>query len=143
MIKFLEMLPVKNIYRTYQNRLLTLNVVDYGDLLLQNLNIFKNNPEILTAYQKKFKYILVDEYQDTNICQNRWLNLLAESYKNICAVGDDDQSIYSWRGAEVKNILKFGDTFTNTTTIKLEENYRSTNNILEAANCLWKKTRKG
>ena len=126
----------KNIYRTYQNRLLTLNVVDYGDLLLQNLNIFKNNPEILTTYQKKFKYILVDEYQDTNICQNRWLNLLAENFKNICAVGDDDQSIYSWRGAEVKNILKFGDTFTNTTTIKLEENYRSTNNILEAANCL-------
>ena len=125
----------KNIYRTYQNRLLTLNVVDYGDLLLQNLNIFKNNPEILTTYQKKFKYILVDEYQDTNICQNRWLNLLAENFKNICAVGDDDQSIYSWRGAEVKNILKFGDTFTNTTTIKLEENYRSTNNILEAANC--------
>ena len=126
----------KNIYRTYQDRLLTLNVVDYGDLLLQNLNIFKNNPEILTTYQKKFKYILVDEYQDTNICQNRWLNLLAENFKNICAVGDDDQSIYSWRGAEVKNILKFGDTFTNTTTIKLEENYRSTNNILEAANCL-------
>ena len=126
----------KNIYRTYQNRLLTLNVVDYGDLLLQNLNIFKSNPEILTTYQKKFKYILVDEYQDTNICQNRWLNLLAENFKNICAVGDDDQSIYSWRGAEVKNILKFGDTFTNTTTIKLEENYRSTNNILEAANCL-------
>ena len=126
----------KNIYRTYQNRLLTLNVVDYGDLLLQNLNIFKSNPEILTTYQKKFKYILVDEYQDTNICQNRWLNLLAENFKNICAVGDDDQSIYSWRGAEVKNILKFGDTFTNTTTIKLEENYRSTNNILEAANFL-------
>ena len=90
----------------------------------------------MTAYQEKFKYILVDEYQDTNICQHRWLNLLAENFKNICAVGDDDQSIYSWRGAEVKNILKFGDTFTNTTTIKLEENYRSTNNILEAANCL-------
>ena len=123
-------------FRTYQNRLLTLNVVDYGDLLLQNLNIFKNNHEILATYQKKFKYILVDEYQDTNICQHRWLNLLAENFKNICAVGDDDQSIYSWRGAEVKNILKFGDTFTNTTTIKLEENYRSTNNILEAANFL-------
>ena len=89
----------------------TLNVVDYGDLLLQNLNIFKNNPEILSVYQKKFKYILVDEYQDTNVCQHQWLKLLAESYKNICAVGDDDQSIYSWRGAEVKNILKFEDAF--------------------------------
>ena len=129
----------KKIYRTYQNRLLTLNVVDYGDLLLQNLNIFKSNPEVLNAYQKRFKYILVDEYQDTNICQHRWLNLLAKMFKNICAVGDDDQSIYSWRGAEVKNILKFGEIYKNTKIIKLEENYRSTSNILEAANGLVEK----
>ena len=131
----------KKIYRTYQNRLTTLNVVDYGDLLLQNLNIFKNNSEILSLYQKKFKYILVDEYQDTNVCQHQWLNLLAENFKNICAVGDDDQSIYSWRGAEVKNILKFEDAFKATKVIKLEENYRSTNNILEAANGLVKKNK--
>ncbi|MBV68690.1 MAG: hypothetical protein CMJ08_02690 [Pelagibacterales bacterium] len=131
----------KKIYRTYQNRLTTLNVVDYGDLLLQNLNIFKNNSEILSIYQKKFKYILVDEYQDTNVCQHQWLNLLAANFKNICAVGDDDQSIYSWRGAEVKNILKFEDAFKATKVIKLEENYRSTNNILEAANGLVKKNK--
>ena len=98
MIKFLEMFLVKIYTELIRIDCLTLNVVDYGDLLLQNLNIFKSNPEILITYQKKFKYILVDEYQDTNICQNRWLNLLAENFKNICAVGDDDQSIYSWRG---------------------------------------------
>ena len=131
----------KKIYRTYQNRLITLNVVDYGDLLLQNLNIFKSYPEILNTYQNKFKYILVDEYQDTNVCQHQWLNLLAKKFNNICAVGDDDQSIYSWRGAEVKNILKFQENFKNTEIIKLEENYRSTNNILEAANGLVEKNK--
>ena len=131
----------KKIYRTYQNRLITLNVVDYGDLLLQNLNIFKSYPEILNTYQNKFKYILVDEYQDTNLCQHQWLNLLAKKFNNICAVGDDDQSIYSWRGAEVKNILKFQENFKNTKVIKLEENYRSTNNILEAANGLVEKNK--
>ena len=129
---------VTKIYKTYQERLITLNVVDYGDLLLHNTNIFKTNPDILTIYQNKFKYILVDEYQDTNVCQHTWLKLLAKKYRNICAVGDDDQSIYSWRGAEVKNILKFGDTFENTKLVKLEENYRSTGNILEAANGLVK-----
>ena len=129
---------VTKIYKTYQERLITLNVVDYGDLLLHNISIFKTNPDILTIYQNKFKYILVDEYQDTNVCQHTWLKLLAKKYKNICAVGDDDQSIYSWRGAEVKNILKFGDTFENTKLVKLEENYRSTGNILEAANGLVK-----
>ena len=128
----------KEIYKTYQNRLLTLNVVEYGDLLLHNINIFRNNPEVLASYKNKFKYILVDEYQDTNVCQHTWLKLLADQYKNICAVGDDDQSIYSWRGAEVKNILRFEDTFKNTKVIKLEENYRSTGNILEAANELVK-----
>ena len=129
---------VTKIYKTYQERLITLNVVDYGDLLLHNTNIFKTNPDILTIYQNKFKYILVDEYQDTNVCQHTWLKLLAKKYRNICAVGDDDQSIYSWRGAEVKNILKFSDTFENTKLVKLEENYRSTGNILEAANGLVK-----
>ena len=119
----------KKIYRTYQDRLMTLNVVDYGDLLLQNINIFRNNPEVLSMYQEKFKYILVDEYQDTNICQHTWLKLLTEKYKNICAVGDDDQSIYSWRGAEVKNILKFGDTLTfinsGVTQIFKESDYKN------------------
>ncbi len=128
----------KKIYKTYQNRLKTLNVVDYGDLLLQNINIFKSNIEILNGYQERFKYVLVDEYQDTNICQHTWLKFIAKKNQNICAVGDDDQSIYSWRGAEVKNILKFGNTFKNTKVIKLEENYRSTGNILEAANGLVK-----
>ena len=134
-------LSSKKLYKTYQNRLLTLNVVDYGDLLLHNIKIFKNNLDILNYYREKFKYILVDEYQDTNQCQHTWLKLLAQKHQNICAVGDDDQSIYSWRGAEVKNILHFEKTYNNTTIIKLEENYRSTGNILEAANGLVKKNK--
>ena len=124
------------LYQTYQSRLKSLNVVDYGDLLLQNLNIFKNQSDILKIFQNKFKYILVDEYQDTNICQYNWLNLLAKKYQNICVVGDDDQSIYSWRGAEVGNILRFEKDYECAKIIKLEKNYRSTKNILEASNFL-------
>ncbi len=125
-----------DLYCSYQARLKSLNVVDYGDLLLQNINIFKNQPDILESYQNKFKYILVDEYQDTNFCQYNWLNMLAKKYNNICVVGDDDQSIYSWRGAEVGNILRFENDYKNSLTIKLEKNYRSTGNILEASNFL-------
>lgn len=122
------------IYEIYQNRLQDLNLVDFGDLLLYNLEIFQKSPQTLEYYQKKFHYILVDEYQDTNNCQYLWLLQLAKGGKqNICAVGDDDQSIYSWRGAEIKNILRFEKDFKNTKIIRLEQNYRSTTNILKCA----------
>ncbi len=121
------------IYLSYQDRLKSLNAADFGDLLLYNLEIFRNSPDILEYYQKKFHYILVDEYQDTNNSQYQWLLQLAGKDQNICAVGDDDQSIYSWRGAQVKNILKFEKDFKNTKIIRLEQNYRSTSNILKCA----------
>ena len=124
------------LYKLYQNRLLTLNAADFGDLLLHVITIFDKHPEIKKLYQNKFKYILVDEFQDTNASQYYWLKTLAEEHKNLCAVGDDDQSIYSWRGADVTNILNFEKDFKNTKTIRLEENYRSTGNILAAASGL-------
>ena len=124
------------LYKLYQNRLLTLNAADFGDLLLHVITIFQKHPEIKKLYQNKFKYILVDEFQDTNASQYYWLKTLAEEHKNLCAVGDDDQSIYSWRGADVTNILNFEKDFKNTKTIRLEENYRSTGNILAAASGL-------
>ena len=124
------------LYRLYQNRLITLNAADFGDLLLHVITIFQKHPEIKKLYQNKFKYILVDEFQDTNASQYYWLKTLAELHKNLCAVGDDDQSIYSWRGADVSNILNFEKDFKNTKTIRLEENYRSTGNILAAASGL-------
>ena len=124
------------LYKLYQNRLLTLNAVDFGDLLLHVITIFQKHAEIKKLYQNKFKYILVDEFQDTNASQYYWLKTLAEEHKNLCAVGDDDQSIYSWRGADVTNILNFEKDFKNTKTIRLEENYRSTGNILAAASGL-------
>jgi DNA helicase-2/ATP-dependent DNA helicase PcrA len=128
------MLPkLKEVYQTYQYRLKSMNAADFGDLLLYNLEIFQNAPEILSYYQDKFKYILVDEYQDTNNAQYNWLLQLAAVHKNICAVGDDDQSIYSWRGANVANILRFEKDFTDAQVIRLEQNYRSTGNILKAA----------
>ncbi len=130
--KFLE------VYSRYQNRLQALNCADFGDLLLYNLKIFAKAPETLQYYQNKFEHILVDEYQDTNNCQYRWLIYLAGKKQNICAVGDDDQSIYSWRGAEVANILRFEKDFLNTKIIRLEQNYRSTSNILNAASHLIK-----
>lgn len=126
----------QRMYALYQARLLALNACDFGDLLLHGLNLLKNNRDILEKYQGQFKYILVDEYQDTNAVQYLWLRLLAQKRKNICCVGDDDQSIYSWRGAEVANILRFEKDFPGAKIIKLEQNYRSTPHILAAASGL-------
>ena len=123
-------------YAAYQARLIALNACDFGDLLLHILNLLKTNREILQRYQQRFKYILVDEYQDTNSSQYLWLRLLAQSHQNICCVGDDDQSIYSWRGAEVANILRFEKDFSEAKVVKLEQNYRSTPHILAAASGL-------
>jgi DNA helicase-2/ATP-dependent DNA helicase PcrA len=120
-------------YAAYQNRLKTLNAVDFGDLLLHVVQIFQNHGDVLADYQKRFKYILVDEYQDTNVAQYLWLRLLAAEHRNICCVGDDDQSIYGWRGAEVGNILRFEKDFEGAQVIRLEQNYRSTPHILAAA----------
>ncbi|QZD86012.1 ATP-dependent helicase [Qipengyuania psychrotolerans] len=123
-------------YKLYQDRLKALNACDFGDLLLHILNIFRKHHDVLTQYQQRFKYILVDEYQDTNQVQYLWLRLLAQERKNICVVGDDDQSIYSWRGAEVANILRFEKDFPGAAVVKLEQNYRSTPQILAAASGL-------
>ena len=123
-------------YKLYQDRLKALNACDFGDLLLHMLNIFREHHDVLAQYQQRFKYILVDEYQDTNQVQYLWLRLLAQARKNICVVGDDDQSIYSWRGAEVANILKFEKDFPGAAVVKLEQNYRSTPQILGAASGL-------
>ncbi len=121
------------IYKIYQKKLIELNSCDFGDLILHVVKIFEKNKDIQQIYSKNFKYILVDEYQDTNYIQSRWLQLLSENNKNICCVGDDDQSIYSWRGAEIKNFLEFDQVYENTKIIRLEENYRSTQNILAVA----------
>lgn len=123
-------------YQVYQQRLRDLNAVDFGDLLLLPLEVFKNRPDILAQYQNQFRYILVDEYQDTNVAQYMLLRLLSKQHGNLCCVGDDDQSIYSWRGAEVANILEFEQTFSNALIIRLERNYRSTEHILGAASAL-------
>ena len=125
-----------SVWRKYRAALKSHNAVDYEDLLVQPLRILKNNPEVLKKYQELFKYIIVDEYQDTNAVQFEIIKLLADKYKNICVVGDDDQSIYGWRGAEVKNILDFDKNFKGAKVIRLEENYRSTGNILKAANAV-------
>ncbi|WP_439140101.1 ATP-dependent helicase [Roseicyclus sp.] len=122
------------LYAQYQARLKALNAVDFGDLLLHMITIFQAHPDLLQQYQRWFRYILVDEYQDTNVAQYLWLRLLAQRHSNICVVGDDDQSIYGWRGAEVGNILRFEKDFPGAVVIRLEENYRSTAHILEAAN---------
>ncbi|WP_425045736.1 ATP-dependent helicase [Primorskyibacter sp. S87] len=121
------------LYAEYQERLRQLNAVDFGDLLLHMVTIFQSHPDVLEQYQRWFRYILVDEYQDTNVAQYLWLRLLAAGHKNICCVGDDDQSIYGWRGAEVGNILKFEKDFPGAKVIRLEQNYRSTPHILAAA----------
>jgi DNA helicase II / ATP-dependent DNA helicase PcrA len=126
----------RQFYTLYQDRLKALNACDFGDLLLHVLTIFRGHREVLEQYQQRFKYILVDEYQDTNQVQYLWLRLLAQTRKNICVVGDDDQSIYSWRGAEVANILRFERDFPGAKVIKLEQNYRSTPHILAAASGL-------
>ena len=127
---------ILKIYVAYQERLKILNSCDFGDLILHCVTMFENNSDILELYLQNFKYILVDEYQDSNFIQSKWLNLLAQRNNNICCVGDDDQSIYSWRGAEIKNFLNFNKTYKNTKVIKLEQNYRSTQNILSAASGL-------
>jgi DNA helicase-2/ATP-dependent DNA helicase PcrA len=121
------------LYRLYQARLKELNAVDFGDLLLHVVTIFQKHDDVLAQYQRWFKYILVDEYQDTNVAQYLWLRLLAGGHRNICCVGDDDQSIYGWRGAEVGNILRFEKDFPGAAVIRLEQNYRSTPHILAAA----------
>jgi len=123
-------------YAAYQERLKALNAVDFGDLLLHIVKIFQTQPDVLQQYHRWFKYILVDEYQDTNVAQYLWLRLLAGGHKNICCVGDDDQSIYGWRGAEVGNILKFEKDFVGAKIVRLEQNYRSTPHILAAASAV-------
>nr|WP_262691136.1 UvrD-helicase domain-containing protein [Kordiimonas aestuarii] len=124
------------LYEHYQERLRVLNACDFGDLLMHVIMLFQNNPDVLREYHNQFRYILVDEYQDTNVAQYLWLRLLAQASKNICCVGDDDQSIYGWRGAEVGNILKFSTDFPGAKIVKLEQNYRSTGHILAAAAAL-------
>nr|WP_321464222.1 UvrD-helicase domain-containing protein [uncultured Cohaesibacter sp.] len=125
-----------DLYKAYQERLKILNACDFGDLLLECIRLFRENPDVLASYHQKFRYILVDEYQDTNVAQYLWLRLLAQSSHNICCVGDDDQSIYGWRGAEVDNILRFEEDFPGAKVIRLERNYRSTAHILAAASHL-------
>jgi DNA helicase-2/ATP-dependent DNA helicase PcrA len=124
------------VYKLYQDRLRQLNATDFGDLILHMITLFTTHQEVLSEYARRFKYILVDEYQDTNVAQYLWLRLLASFHKNICCVGDDDQSIYSWRGAEVANILRFERDYPEAKTVRLECNYRSTPHILAAASAV-------
>jgi DNA helicase-2/ATP-dependent DNA helicase PcrA len=126
----------RDLYALYQLRLKELNAADFGDLLLENLRLFQDHPDVLEKYQQRFLFTLVDEYQDSNVAQYLWLRLLAQGNRNICCVGDDDQSIYGWRGAEVDNILRFETDFPGAKVIRLESNYRSTGNILGAASGL-------
>ena len=129
---------LEKVYNRYQNELIRLNCVDFGDLILHCIKIFNNHESVLKKYQNQFKYILVDEYQDINDIQQTWLQLLYAKHRNICCVGDDDQSIYSWRGANINNLLNFDKNFLNTTIIRLEQNYRSSKNILKCASYLIK-----
>jgi DNA helicase-2/ATP-dependent DNA helicase PcrA len=124
------------LYGLYQERLKVLNACDFGDLLLHNLTLFTAHPDVLADYHERFRYILVDEYQDTNVAQYLWLRLLAQGRRNLCCVGDDDQSIYGWRGADVDNILRFERDFPGAKVVRLERNYRSTEHILAAASGL-------
>ena len=127
---------ILKVYKIYQNKIKDLNACDFGDLILYCVKIFEKHEDIRNIYSNNFKYILVDEYQDTNFIQNKWLNLIVNKNKNICCVGDDDQSIYSWRGAEIKNFLSFDKVYPDCKIFRLEQNYRSTKNILEAASFL-------
>ena len=129
------------IYKNYQQELIRLNSVDFGDLILHCINIFKLNKEVLQQYQNQFKYILVDEYQDINKVQQIWLKYLYGKHQNICCVGDDDQSIYSWRGADISILLNFEKIFFKPVVLRLEQNYRSTQNILRCASALIKKNK--
>ena len=139
--KDFRMRKVADIYAMYQSRLKDNNALDFDDLIFKTVELFKTRPDILDKYQERFKYIMVDEYQDTNGAQYQLVKLLASKYNNLCVVGDDDQSIYGWRGADIKNILDFEKDFKNTTVIKLEQNYRSTGLILESANAVIKNNR--
>lgn len=125
---------VGEIYALYEKKLKANNALDFDDLIIKTVELLKSNPDVLDYYQKKFKYIFVDEFQDTNKIQYKLVKLISERYRNICVVGDDDQSIYGWRGADISNILDFEKDFPNTKIIKLEQNYRSTKNILNVAN---------
>jgi len=125
---------VAELYKMYQDRLRSNNALDFDDLIMKTVQLFQTNPTVLHYYQNKFKYILVDEFQDTNMAQYTLISLLARSHGNLCVVGDDDQSIYGWRGADIRNILGFEKDFPNTQVVKLEQNYRSTKSILDAAN---------
>jgi DNA helicase-2/ATP-dependent DNA helicase PcrA len=127
---------ILKIYKIYQNKIKELNSCDFGDLILYCVKLFEKNKDIRNIYSNNFKYILVDEYQDTNFIQNKWLNLIVNKNKNICCVGDDDQSIYSWRGAEIKNFLGFDKVYKECKIFRLEQNYRSTKNILDTASFL-------
>ena len=127
---------LRDVFQNYQQRLRAMNATDFGDLLTLNIDVFKNAPEILAQYQNQFRYVLVDEYQDTNDAQYQWLLKLSQLYCNICCVGDDDQSIYSWRGANIANILRFEKDFADAKIIRLEQNYRSTSRILKTAHAV-------
>ena len=127
---------ILKVYKIYQRKIIDLNSCDFGDLILYCVKLFEKNPDIRKIYSNNFKYILVDEYQDTNFIQNKWLNLIVNKNQNICCVGDDDQSIYSWRGAEIKNFLNFDKVYPGCKIFRLEQNYRSTKNILDAASFL-------
>jgi len=127
---------ILKVYKIYQKKIKDLNSCDFGDLILYCVKLFEKNPDIRNIYSNNFKYILVDEYQDTNFIQNKWLNLIVNNNKNICCVGDDDQSIYSWRGAEIKNFLSFDKVYPECKIYRLEQNYRSTKNILDTASFL-------
>ncbi len=127
---------ILKVYEIYQKKIKDLNACDFGDLILYCVKLFEQHNDIRKLYQSNFKYILVDEFQDTNFIQNKWLKLLVNDKENICCVGDDDQSIYSWRGAEIKNFLNFDQIYKDCKVFKLEQNYRSTKNILETASTL-------
>ena len=127
---------ILKVYKIYQKKIKDLNACDFGDLILYCVKLFEKNHDIRSIYSNNFKYILVDEYQDTNFIQNKWLNLIVNENKNICCVGDDDQSIYSWRGAEIKNFLSFDKVYPDCKIFRLEQNYRSTKNILDTASYL-------
>ena len=127
---------IAQVYREYERQLHANNALDFDDLLLKTVQLFQTQPDVLESYQERFRYIMVDEYQDTNTVQFKFVSLLAAKYQNLCVVGDDDQSIYKFRGANIRNILNFEQEFQNARVIKLEQNYRSTQNILNAANAV-------
>lgn len=129
-----RMVKIADIYALYQDRLKRNSALDFDDLILKTVELFKANDEVLAYYRSRFRYIMVDEYQDTSKAQYELIKLLAREHQNICVVGDDDQSIYGWRGADIRNILEFEKDYDNVHVVKLEQNYRSTQVILDAAN---------